>query len=57
MLRLRNLLGVMVFVGLVAGGSWLVLNRQLVLDHVRVWRVSTKSAHDAGTAGNDDRQG
>lgn len=38
MLRLRNLLGVVVFVGLVAGGSWLVLNRQLVLDHVRVWQ-------------------
>ena len=38
MLKLRNILGVVVFVGLVAGGSWLVLNRQLVLDHVRVWQ-------------------
>lgn len=38
MLRLRNLLGVVVFVGLVAGGSWLVLNRQLVLDHIKVWQ-------------------
>ena len=38
MLRLRNLVSVVVFVGLVAGGSWLVLNRQLVLDHIRVWQ-------------------
>ena len=42
MLRLRNLLGVVVFVGLVAGGSWLVLNRQLVLEEVEIGRASCR---------------